>query len=665
MILKTENHIYFFLLAFLLLFTIPDSKAQNAPVTTAVTINGAVPGTIMVPLTVTNFNNIGAVSLSLDYNYSVLHFVQGTPNPLLSSFAIGDQDLGTGYHRITMGWFGSGVSLANGSAIMTIDFTYLDGTSTLEWFDNGPSCEYADDNYNLLNDIPQSTYYINGNICGNIANPGPITGDNSVCRGQQGVIYSIAPVSNATGYGWTVPGGAAIVNGGNTNSIMVDYSTAAVSGNVTVYGLNDCGNGPVSLLPVTVNALPVANAGNDFSIPYGTTTTLYAASGGSGSYSYHWSPESLLVNPDVQNPQTVNLYSTTIFTLLVTNQASQCLDSDEVIVTITGGPLSINPVAVPNTICVGQGSQLYSNAGGGSANYTYQWTSNPAGTPPWTSVLANPQVIPGVTTQYLLSVWDGFNTVSGSTEVTVNLLPAAAISGGDSLCDDGSTTTLGIDLTGVPPWAFVYTDGINSFSISGQMTTPYLIETSDPGIYTVLFVQDANCTGVTYGSATVSIFPVPETPVIVQNDLQLISSSCCGNQWYLDGEFIPGATSQFYTPTVIGSYFDIVTLNGCMSDTSNSIIVTVINVDQKEPVHICLYPNPAIELVKFRCPLPDCRGSNIQIMNPYGLIVKEFLRDDRCYGNERQLYIGDIAPGFYFVKITFENGTFLSKLVIE
>ena len=87
--------------------------------------------------------------------------------------------------------------------------------------------------------------------------------------------------------------------------------------------------------------------GNDFPIPYGTSTTLYAASGGTGSYSYHWSPEALLVNPDLQNAQTVNLYSTAVFTLLVTNQTTLCQNSDEVVVTITGGPLSINPTAIP------------------------------------------------------------------------------------------------------------------------------------------------------------------------------------------------------------------------------------------------------------------------------------------------------------------------------
>jgi len=70
------------------------------------------------------FSNIGAISLTFDYQYAGLHFVSGTPNPVLSGFPIGDQDLGNGQHRITMGWFGNGTSLPNGTVIMTV-YLYL------------------------------------------------------------------------------------------------------------------------------------------------------------------------------------------------------------------------------------------------------------------------------------------------------------------------------------------------------------------------------------------------------------------------------------------------------------------------------------------------------------------------------------------------------------
>src|SRR5512133_563899 len=89
-------------------FVISPVFSQNAPITTCATINNATPGAVSVPITVINFTNIGAISLTIDYDYSVMHFVNGTPNSQLMPFMASDADLGNGLHRITMGWFGSG-----------------------------------------------------------------------------------------------------------------------------------------------------------------------------------------------------------------------------------------------------------------------------------------------------------------------------------------------------------------------------------------------------------------------------------------------------------------------------------------------------------------------------------------------------------------------------
>ncbi|MCK7539613.1 MAG: hypothetical protein MZV63_56235 [Marinilabiliales bacterium] len=84
------------------------------------------------------------------------------------------------------------------------------------------------------------------------------------------------------------------------------------------------------------------------------------------------------------------------------------------VVFVSGGPLNANPVAEPDSVCRGTSSQLYANPGGGSGAYSYDWTCIPPGDPPWTSSLANPVVAPDTTTQYLLTVFDGFNTAGGS-----------------------------------------------------------------------------------------------------------------------------------------------------------------------------------------------------------------------------------------------------------
>jgi hypothetical protein len=643
----------------------PAVLSQNAPVTTAATVAGAVPGEITVPITVTGFTNIGAISLTLDYDYSVIQFLQGTPNPLLPTFLTGDADLGNGFHRLTMGWYGPGTGLPDGSAIMNLVFTYVNGNTALEWFEDGSSCEYADGQGDVLNDTPASAYYINGYVCGALANPGPISGNITVCQGQDGESYGIDPVANATGYTWTVPDGAAIVSGQNTNAILVDYSEYAVSGMVAVYGLNPCGSGPSSQLPVTVNALPVANAGNDTVIPYGTSATLHAAPGGTGTFSYHWSPEVLLADPDVREPQTVILTSTVIFTVLVTNVASLCQSSDDVIITITGGPLNVNPASIPDELCLGGTAWLFANAGGGSGNYTYAWTCIPPDTPPWTSDLANPQVSPGSSKTYHLSVFDGYTTVTGSTSLTVYQLPTATITGGDSLCGEGASTILTVDLTGTPPWTFYYTTGVLTYLVMDQYTTPYSFAASEPGVYTIPYVSDAHCTGTTYGSAEVLIFPVPPAPVITIYENLLLSSACCGNQWYKDGILIPGATGQTYEPDVNGNYSDIVTLNGCSSDASNEIYFVIPGISRHSNSLFCIEPNPAGDFVAVKSTAVQPDVVMIQIFTVQGK-EEEAMHVDPVDGqNNIILNIQHLSPGLYFLVISAKYGKYGYKLIVE
>jgi hypothetical protein len=147
------------------------------------------------------------------------------------------------------------------------------------------------------------TVYAN-NVCGNgatsppfgvtviplPADAGNITGPASICAPATGAVYTVPPITGATGYMWTVPAGATIMSGGNTNSIVVDYSTAAVSGNITVLGTNTCGNGVVSPdFAVTVNPIPappvVTNIGYILysSAPVGNQWYYSATVGGTGA----------------------------------------------------------------------------------------------------------------------------------------------------------------------------------------------------------------------------------------------------------------------------------------------------------------------------------------------------------------------------------------------
>lgn len=84
---------------------------------------------------------------------------------------------------------------------------------------------------------------------------GIITGLNSVCQGQNSVTYTVPSIPDATSYIWTLPNG--VTGTSSTNTIVVNYSNTAISGNIKVCGHNNCGNGNLSSLQVTVYSIPV------------------------------------------------------------------------------------------------------------------------------------------------------------------------------------------------------------------------------------------------------------------------------------------------------------------------------------------------------------------------------------------------------------------------
>jgi len=86
---------------------------------------------------------------------------------------------------------------------------------------------------------------------------GPIAGEDTVCQGQTGLLYLVDTIQQASSYIWTVPAGAFIVTGNSTPQIMVDFSSLAQDGTITVKGYNVmCGEGQGNEIDVAVNPLP-------------------------------------------------------------------------------------------------------------------------------------------------------------------------------------------------------------------------------------------------------------------------------------------------------------------------------------------------------------------------------------------------------------------------
>jgi len=121
------------------------------------------------------------------------------------------------------------------------------GTSQImvNWVSSGPqwvSVNYS--NSSGCQAAAPTTYNVNVNSIPSAA--GIITGTPSLCAPANGIAYYVDPILNANTYVWSPPPGATIQSGSGTNSITVNFSSTASSGNISVSGANSCGSGPYS-----------------------------------------------------------------------------------------------------------------------------------------------------------------------------------------------------------------------------------------------------------------------------------------------------------------------------------------------------------------------------------------------------------------------------------
>lgn len=100
---------------------------------------------------------------------------------------------------------------------------------------------------NVCGVSPVRTKAVTSNL---VASPGTITGLSTGMCGESGVSYSIAAVTGATAYTWSVTGGT-IVSGQNTTAITVNWSLAGTSGSISVTSGNACGTSSARTLTVT------------------------------------------------------------------------------------------------------------------------------------------------------------------------------------------------------------------------------------------------------------------------------------------------------------------------------------------------------------------------------------------------------------------------------
>lgn len=159
---------------------------------------------------------------------------------------------------------------------------------------------------------------------------------------------------------------------------------------------------------------------------------------------------------------------------------------------------------------------------------------------------------------------------------------------------------------------------------------------------------------------TATVLAVPPTPTISQNGSQLTSSSPVNNQWYLNGNPIPGATGQIHNVTQAGSYTVVVTdpVTGCSSESQPVIMVGI--TENNASAGISISPNPATHYVTVSMLNQKELIQKIILKDVTGRLVKEF---SIISPSLTQFLAMPEASGIYMMEVFTNKSVYTGKVI--
>ncbi|MEQ9440922.1 MAG: PKD-like domain-containing protein [Cyclobacteriaceae bacterium] len=452
-----------------------------------------------------------------------------------------------------------------------------------------------------------------------------ISGQVEVCVNTQNVLYQVDFHSGST-YAWTLSPATdapTVKFGGgiNDNLISLDFGSNEWAGELSVTETNNGCTSATKKLTINSYQLPTAHAGSDDTICEGSSVTLGdipSATGGSGSYTYAWTPAVGLDDPTLANPTATPAFTRT-YTLKVTDTNTNCVSAiDEVTITVEP-QLQAGTISGTQTICEGSVPTAFTEnpASGGNGSYAYQWQQSTDGGVTYADIAgANAALYEETgtltaTTFYRRKVSGGVcgEQITTSIEVTVEPKLVAGAIGSDQTIVAGSTpvklTSIIAGSGGVGlqyQWQKATGAGVSYSNIPGAIGAEY-----QPGSLstTTFFKRVASggvCTPVESNVVTIAVEASSEAGTIEDNQVICVNtipnpitekdpaSGGTGTYSYRwsfseDGvgfTIIPGETGTGYTPAApltVTTYYKREMQSGVAAWVSSNVITVTVEAE--------------------------------------------------------------------------------------
>jgi hypothetical protein len=326
-------------------------------------------------------------------------------------------------------------------------------------------------------------------------------------------------------------------------------------------------------------------------------------------------------------------------------------------------PTSLIIAASANPVCAGTAVTFTATPTNGGSTPAFLWQLNGSDLTDetgstYTSSLTDADQVKCTMTSSEACV-SGSPATSNTITLTVNPLPnnAGAITGVTTVCQGQNSeiyTVPTIDNAATYIWTLPA--GAAGTSSTNEISV-HFGASAIPGNITVNGSNSCGYSAISTLAITVNV--KPEAPTITQNVNILHSNALNGNQWYNSSQLINAAVNQDYTVMSNDLYYDIVSIDGCNSEPSNSINVVTIGVDiTSNNKSIEVYPNPVSNELTI-----EVKGSadrtDFEILNLAGQIVFKGSVLERTV-----VQTTTFPSGLYIIKL--ENGkTFEFKKIVK
>lgn len=508
--------------------------------------------------------------------------------------------------------------------------------------------------------------------CPQIPQAGPISGPTTVCANTTGNVYSIAPLANTTGYTWSVPAGATITAGANTPSITVTFGTA--SGNVSVYGTSTCANGVANSKAVAVNPLPSPTiTGQDVTcVDIGVS---YATEPGFSNYTWTLSAGGSITGGAGTNQigVTWNTGGAKTVTVNYTNTYG-CVASAPASFPVTVNPLPGDAGTVTGSanVCKGSNGVAYSVAPISDA-ISYVWTLPPGAT------IATGAWTNSITVNFATTATSGNITVYGNNlcgngalspnfPVSVLTIPgdAGTISGPGNVCAGATGVSFSVAaISGAT--GYTWTVPAGATIVSGANTANIFVDFAVNAVSGIITVTGTNmCGSGTISPAfNVTVLPKPVPPVITVDGFTLSSNYAEGNQWYYNGAIITSGTGQILEAAYSGWYWDIVSIDGCSSDSSNNIYMVVTGLDEKGNSELYIYPVPNDGLFTVTSGGITVESLTLEVFNSLGIRIYDARVQPLNGSVVQQVDLRPVPNGVYTVVLRTDDNRVVRRILVN